>query len=897
MKRYLFGVILTLCMLTCLAPAQAAVVSGGTEYLWYVENGELICNEEGTPTGYRGDRLYLSGDQGNSYAEVPAFREATQRRWERYGQTARVLPMAGGGLSIDALGAEPLHLELSAGEIERLLDKAELTPVRVIAANEGMAVGIRGVWDTENGANWGDPYGGSWNYRHGERQLLWSEDGVTWNLGEEQPENHWEDSSGWWDGKNFYAFGGGLTSGDGIRWEKTEGEVPNRSFRHAADLGPYHFEVQGADDWTEGYNVYLTHRDRREYGVLLPHMGEAIRAKGLGVGDLEAWYGPEDTVILTAYQGDWGEAVASIAYPISSLDWCLENLNTCFMNIEPEATMEDIWLSRSSRFDHAYFHQEELVRLDWEEGGFTWAPVPDVPWGNQFTILPYSGREFFVVDGDDHLYRSADGLVWTLADTLRPVEMGDSIYEYIRYTILWTGKEYIAACPAGESRHGMMGHGGGGWYDGYSKVYFLNEEFQVVDSYDFGRLVEAVGFLDGTYYVQVSDSEGASDFEFDREAGASLYRSADGKTWEQTELIQAKEALRPLTMARPGVGAAGRRQVGAEGVADLDGYHFFLDHERRSQSWGWVPTIVVTDENGQGGVVPGAAKAIEENWLTAGVLSAAYDGKGGVKLTVEDIFTDGMEASVTCAVKELDRIIAAGENMLEGVRLDEDNTTHNDRIWLALHDVSGNEYGLWENKELVWSRVGGDEDYTYSGNTLDCTIGRLHITRDMPWSGRITLFPYNGRTFLIYDQSNGDFYLSEDGLDWTKAEADWIDDHREFLMGDRRDDRVGYSIVWTGERYIASSWLFGLNESKWEYERHPDNGKVLFLDEDFQLLSSHDFGTHVGAVGYYNGRYYANVSDDIHGYDSSVYCSADGENWEQVEEALLRGMETLQFCK
>ena len=268
-----------------------------------------------------------------------------------------------------------------------------------------------------------------------------------------------------------------------------------------------------------------------------------------------------------------------------------------------------------------------------------------------------------------------------------------------------------------------------------------------------------------------------------------------------------------------------------------------------------------------------------------------------MELTVQDLFNDDMAAVVRCGTGVLDQITASGGDRWNELYSEGSGATHNDETWLTLHEVSGNGYTRWEDWELIWSKVGGDGDYRLSSNTLDCVLGRLHVTRDVPWSGHILLYPYNGKTFLIYDRSSGDFYASENGLDWHKAEADWIDGHRAFFTG-RREGSMGYSFVWTGKGYLAGCWLYALKEDVWAYEWHPDNTKALFLDEEFQLVSAYDFGRPVSAVGFRDGMYYARVSARAEGTirnDTELYRSADGEHWEKIEDldtsALLRTLQ------
>lgn len=571
-KRWFVTALLVLTLCLWAAPAQAAVVSGGVSYLWYVENGKLVYNEEGVPVSYQGDRLYLSADQGNSYAEVPAFWMESQRRWERYGQTTRILPREGGGLAIDALGATPLHIELSEREITRVLQKAEITPVQVIATDGNVTVGIRRVWDAENGSNWGDPYSvGSMNYQHYEQQILWSADGVTWNLSDWQLGESWWCDSGWWDGA-FYLKGygwdtDGYTSPDGVSWIYLE-ELPiSPDLCLTADWGRYHFEVtKTRDDPNDWYNeVYLMEGTERSRGVLLPHMGEGIRAQGIGVNSLTAHPGSNDTVILTA-SGNAGSF--SLNYPVSSLDWCLENLSVSFRgDTQPAAEASDregISLAKVAghyRNGNTYEMEGELIRYD----GTGWKKVENTPFSCVFRLLPFNGKTFLVEDnaaGLHRLYASEDGLAWTEITALRPQDMKGGVKDYVNYAMTWTGNGYLACREAGN-----YGNRAGGWlYGGNTSVYLLDESFALIASHDFDRVVQAVGFQDGVYYAQVSDSEGTQWWGvyyvgydengkegystdpgyYNKYAPAAIYRSADGEHWEKTEELNVREVMVPV---------------------------------------------------------------------------------------------------------------------------------------------------------------------------------------------------------------------------------------------------------------------------------------------------------------------------------------------------------------
>ena len=112
------------------------------------------------------------------------------------------------------------------------------------------------------------------------------------------------------------------------------------------------------------------------------------------------------------------------------------------------------------------------------------------------------------------------------------------------YAFAGEGGGFFFGGGAGEARHGMMGHSGGRWFEGNTKVYLLDEELGLTGTYDFGRLVTGVGYTDGVYSAWVANSPGSHERGFseadaagwfDSSLGDTLYISADGKNWEKTD--------------------------------------------------------------------------------------------------------------------------------------------------------------------------------------------------------------------------------------------------------------------------------------------------------------------------------------------------------------------------
>lgn len=578
-KRWFVTALLALVLCAGAASAQAAVVSGGVEYLWYTEAGEKTRGDNGEVTGFGGQKFFLSADGGASYTRLPEFQETSRQSWTEY--DVRVSAMDGGGLRIEGRSAYgeagtpyTLRWDYSADRLAAYLAKAEPNPVRELADNGTVRVGVRTVYDYADGDEAQHPVASINAHRGYEEQLVWSADGEHWSPCQ-YPRDFGGSYSvkGWWDGafylrKHDYT-PDGYTSPDGISWTYLAELPVSPKLCLTADWGRYHFEVvKPKDDPSDWYDeVYLMEQDSRDAGVLLPHMGEGIRTGGIGVNEFTAVAGPNDTVVLTVSNGAGG--AFSLNYPTSSLDWCLENLSVPFRDkTQPAASVSNsggIYLSKVAehyRNVNIYEMEGELIR--WEEGT-GWRKVENTPFSCVFRLLPYNGRTFLVEDnatGRHRLYASEDGLSWTEVTALRPQDMKGNVKDYVNYAVTWTGNGYLACREAGNYGN----RAGGTLYGGNTSVYLLDESFALTGSYDFGRMVQAVGFRDGVYYAQVSDSEGTQwrgvyhvgydengkeiyDTEpgyYNKYAPTTLYRSTDGVNWEKTEALYLQDGLTPV---------------------------------------------------------------------------------------------------------------------------------------------------------------------------------------------------------------------------------------------------------------------------------------------------------------------------------------------------------------
>lgn len=435
-KRWIVTALFALALCACAVSAQAAVVSGGTEYVWYTDMGRGEGNENNQFVSSEGQRLYLSADQGGSYAELPGLRETQKRTGLSYVLTMTPNAADDGGLSVkarDTWSSEYTWFrDYSAQEIAAALKNAVAIPVEVFATNGTVTVGTRYVKDWSNDDptqpnSYGGNHGtGSYN---GDR-IVYSTDGVTWFPADQEKGEYYSSvGSGWWDGNAFYA--GNYISADGIHWTKTEEERADPTFSLACELGPYRFEY--AENDAGEWGVYLMDHISPDTGVLLPHMTEAAKAKWVNIGKLRAWYGPNDTVILAAYDVYGKEkSMVSIDYPISSLDWCLENLKTQFRHFSPQAEKwegdEHIGLALVER-NMAGIYERELLHYG---DGWQWAAPP---FHRVQRIYPYNGKTF-VVWADGKLYASPDGLSW---ECLEGRGLGEE-WDRREYSFVWAGQ-------------------------------------------------------------------------------------------------------------------------------------------------------------------------------------------------------------------------------------------------------------------------------------------------------------------------------------------------------------------------------------------------------------------------------------------------------------------------
>lgn len=881
-KRWFLTSLFALALCVCAASANAAVVSGGTEYVWY--NGE--------------EGLYISADQGGSYGVLPELENARKRTGLSY--VISVLPNAAndGGLSMkgrDIWSTEYTWFrDYSAQEIAAALKNAAPIPVEVFATNGTVTVGSRYVMDegnddpTQPGTLGTNLLTGAYA---GDR-IVYSTDGVTWLPAEGEGKLNWLGSI-WWDGEAFRSSDGGF-SADGIHWTKTEEEQADPTFSLACTLGPYRFEYAENDAGEAG--VYLMDHTSPDTGVLLPHMAEAAKANWVNIGKLRAWYGPNGTVILAAYDVYRREnMMVSIDYPISSLDWCLENLKTQFrhFSLRAEKWEGDKYISLAMV---ERGHERELLRCG---DGWQWAAPPfhDVQ-----RIYPYNGKTF-VVRSDGKLYASEDGLSWKC---LEGRGLGDE-WDRREYSFVWAGDRYISCRRTVEYSAGRFGRWGKKYDPFCTQVCFLDEDFRVFASYNFDRQVEAVGYLDGVYYARVSDADGVSTNDYKATQG-TLYCSVNGTDWTAMPsyytVDRGKLLLDQRGSTEPLYHPTNDPDKPHRSIARLDRWRFVLDEY---VAWDFEKNVkedhptyrvcLMGDSAADWVELPHLGEAIKAQGIEAWELSAAYNPDGTVEVKITDKSDANKYISISYPTSSLDWV---KENLMvvAGRDLPAYLGTNNDG-W----DIES-KYGVADL--VVVELANGENELVY--RTPD-TGGHWHYFDSVPWGNEIALLEFSGKDFMVLDKADGKLYLSSDGVNWHEAAGEW---YREQQKGHYRQvsgetgNGVGcyearYAMKWTGDKYMAVCFwcppTFAVaTKVVWGIPSDPNMAKVLYLDEELNLIGSHDFGYMMTGVGYQDGRYFAHTDGHIYqgnfnlGGPERLFTSTDGKNW--AESGLL----SVQAC-
>lgn len=664
----------------------------------------------------------------------------------------------------------------------------------------------------------------------------------------------------------------------------------------AVEVGPYIFELEEGES---GAEVYLIDPTAPDSGVLLPHMGEGIRERGIQPGVLEATENADGTVELAVYDVEQGkERMLSLSYPTSSLDWCLENLNVQFRHLEPDVeggavSLKRYWIGGSPR----------LLRQEWHHkvGWCGWERVDDVPFQGAWSFLPYNGKTF-MVEAEGKLYASEDGLSWKSLPGWGTTEE----YNRAQYSFVWTGEKYISCRRVIEVLPSRFENLGKKYDPACTKVSFLNEDFEVVDAYDFGRQVEAVGYVDGAYYARVSTSVGVSNEEFDHWAPDEVYRSTDGKVWELLPAYYT--AGEELMVAQQGAYSQVYHPTGdpdkpQRSIAQLDRWRFVLneDYVRDYATNLWedhsIYRVYLMGEAANDWVeLPHLGQAIEAQGIAPWELTAAYLPDGTVDVKVAD--KDGKYISIAYPTSSLDWV---RENLLSpgGAR-----DYSGDENFLVMESAPGiADVGLFrlanEEKELVYRSA--------------ATGGRWAWFDSVPWGNDIALLEYSGKDFMVLDKADGRLYLSSDGVNWHEAAGEWYKAKQQSYFrgwteemsstlvsaklseGESGCCTARYAMKWVGDKYMAVCFWqrpsFAVaTKVVWIFPNDPDMAKVLYLDEELNLIGSHDFGYMMTEVGFQDGVYFARTNGHIYKYgDFSIggperlFISTDGENWQESD--------------
>lgn len=181
-------------------------------------------------------------------------------------------------------------------------------------------------------------------------------------------------------------------------------------------------------------------------------------------------------------------------------------------------------------------------------------------------LLVSTGRGFFNVGGSTRDWRATtDGLHWmNIGDkdwvaecTKGWTNLSASGSHDLQF--VWTGTNYLLCqniwAGAPETRVFSPGN---------TKVTVLDENYNLVKQYDFGRQVHEVGYGDGTYYAKVETTDLDSGF-----LTQTVFASQDGEKWDKTELERIPQATPGKNAPADGDKAAGEYILRLEENGDL----------------------------------------------------------------------------------------------------------------------------------------------------------------------------------------------------------------------------------------------------------------------------------------------------------------------------------------
>ena len=411
------------------------------------------------------------------------------------------------------------------------------TTLKVLGTDGSVTVAVRhqyGAQHTRGTETWYDAFQ--------QDAMVYSTDGATWHTADPGPmAQTYTDGGGVhvdidafrgrWDGERFlvWRYPGGhdpaYASADGVHWTAWTGGPVQAWPRGVAELGPYRFELD-----REG-TVWLL--DGQSRGLALPTLR---RVEYMTPADLQAYYGPNDTVVVEAYDiysrdgnGDWK---TSSVFSKSSLDWCLEHLAQPRLPETGSAQWETAYTAGNGLIACLVQAGRQGQELWTSADGANWTQR-ELPWpdcAGACTLLPFSGKTFLLLrEPTATLYATEDFGHWQdLGETFLGLGRTEPDV-YSQFSLAWTGDGYLTSRRVAgayvETPDGWVPR----WESPYNtKVTFCDGQFRETFSYDFGSGVDGVAVEDGVCYAKVQRPR-----EDDPNARV-VYTSTDGRQWTAT---------------------------------------------------------------------------------------------------------------------------------------------------------------------------------------------------------------------------------------------------------------------------------------------------------------------------------------------------------------------------
>lgn len=371
------------------------------------------------------------------------------------------------------------------------------------------------------------------SYTGNRHELIYTTDGTHWRAGETPEDLPASVYQGYWSGGTFWLCswvvdGPDYRSEDGIHWRPVTDDMTDvrGHVTGMADLGPYHFQLD------QDGGLWVSKKGYAFSGAKLSDVQEAQSRLYARFTQVQAYFSTPDTVTVEVCD-QWdgcGNYKYTTVYSTSSLDWALEQSHDYRADdVGRRAAAGSITLGQSE--------SQGVLISTWDD--WHWRHIPDAPWGADTELCGYNGRTFVVHDQERNvLYASEDGMTWrSLRDTVLYPEGKHYTSELTAgYGFVWTGADYLARQSVKE--YVSVISPTIFWESPYNTcVLFLDEEFHLTGSHDFGQEVLAVGYYNGVYYAKVQD-HGA-----DGAVPEALFASKDRTNWERTDILQIVDAM------------------------------------------------------------------------------------------------------------------------------------------------------------------------------------------------------------------------------------------------------------------------------------------------------------------------------------------------------------------